>query len=616
MPTARSYIYSACSFALSKCCLAPCKNSMDTHEIHVQAPGPWGFRIFGGDGQPLIVAKVRNRSPAAEAGLKENDVLISINSHSCEHLDHKRAMEILDEAQGGLCLQVLRGTTNKQDISNAFRALSNQQNVNNESLEKIPLSSTENVHHESDIWKPREQQTSFKVTAQENVSITRNADESITMSVGMQYEKENTPPQPIFRVKQIGKVDEAVWKPATFQITQQQQQQQQPQQQHLSQTVPHPSNSFSQTSQFSYQEEPTSDHCDSFYSSDNFDFSYEADPSDNLIGKLTNRESTSDDGRSSPESAMRRKKIFADSAFYDDDQHKYPTIEEQIKMARRVAMSLTAPINNKARGHRMFVKRQQRSEKWTYSGGELHEKKEFDSDSHHFMQQPWEKTWSNIERSSDETPLNFGEIPVAPPLPANAWRAPVLPVGKGKEKESALSAEEFERMRLLEQKNTHDSINPQMCFNLAAALKSSKGKGGQIFAKRKARADKYIVDESNVALPATSPNKNYMAKILASTNFNQEVEETKRVDSGPPPNKLDTMISRKPKMTPWEAAASDPYNIEPAFEHLYGWKVPSPNEKSFTPAKVDVTQPPPTSDSPQPKLRQTNSQPTPSSTYG
>lgn len=155
--------------------------------------------------------------------------------------------------------------------------------------------------------------------------------------------------------------------------------------------------------------------------------------------------------------------IFADSAFYDDDQNKYPTIEEQIKMARRVAMSLTAPVNNKARGHRMFVKRQQRSEKWTYSGDKDNATSEITETENHFMKDPWEKTWSNVDKDS-EAPLNFGEIPVAPPISEKAWRAPVLPVGKNKEKESSLSAEEFERMRLLEQKNTHDSINPQMCF--------------------------------------------------------------------------------------------------------------------------------------------------------
>lgn len=165
-------------------------------------------------------------------------------------------------------------------------------------MEKLPLSSNENIHNGSNVWRPREP-TSFTVTAQDNVSITRNADESITMSVGLQYEKENTPPQPLFRVKQIGIADEAVWKPATVQLTQ-------PQQQQQSQTVCHSSTSFYQSPQFSHQE-PSSDHCDSFYSSDNFDLSYETEPADDILGKLTNRGSTSDDCRSSPESAMRKK---------------------------------------------------------------------------------------------------------------------------------------------------------------------------------------------------------------------------------------------------------------------------------------------------------------------
>jgi len=57
-------------------------------------------------------------------------------------------------------------------------------------------------------------------------------------------------------------------------------------------------------------------------------------------------------------------KIFADSSFYDEPQHKYPTIEEQIKMARRVAQSLTSPGNVKARGQRMFLRRKEKADHW------------------------------------------------------------------------------------------------------------------------------------------------------------------------------------------------------------------------------------------------------------
>ncbi len=57
-------------------------------------------------------------------------------------------------------------------------------------------------------------------------------------------------------------------------------------------------------------------------------------------------------------------KIYADSSFYDDPEAKYPTIEEQIKMARKVAMSLMSPANKKARGHKMFMKRVKKSSRW------------------------------------------------------------------------------------------------------------------------------------------------------------------------------------------------------------------------------------------------------------
>lgn len=55
------------------------------------------------------------------------------------------------------------------------------------------------------------------------------------------------------------------------------------------------------------------------------------------------------------------KKIFADSSFYDEPEHKYPTMEEQIKMARQVALSLSTADNVAARGQQMFRKRKEKA---------------------------------------------------------------------------------------------------------------------------------------------------------------------------------------------------------------------------------------------------------------
>jgi len=56
---------------------------------------------------------------------------------------------------------------------------------------------------------------------------------------------------------------------------------------------------------------------------------------------------------------------YADSSFYDDQSQIYPTVEEQMRMARRVAQSLTSPANRHTRGHRMFMKRREKSVEWT-----------------------------------------------------------------------------------------------------------------------------------------------------------------------------------------------------------------------------------------------------------
>jgi len=82
------------------------------------------------------------------------------------------------------------------------------------------------------------------------------------------------------------------------------------------------------------------------------------------LAKILQPPMDSDDSLPSSPGHFRKKKIYADSSFYADPQKKYPTIEEQIKMARRVALSLTAPQNKRARGHTMFVKQVEKSERW------------------------------------------------------------------------------------------------------------------------------------------------------------------------------------------------------------------------------------------------------------
>ena len=59
-----------------------------------------------------------------------------------------------------------------------------------------------------------------------------------------------------------------------------------------------------------------------------------------------------------------------------------------------------------------------------------------------------------------------------------------------------MSADELERMRLFADKSRHDAVPPQLCFNLAADLRRSTSRGGRMFAKRRANADQWTVENS------------------------------------------------------------------------------------------------------------------------
>ncbi|XP_072296355.1 synaptopodin 2-like protein [Eucyclogobius newberryi] len=74
---------------------------------------PWGFRLQGGAEQqkPLQVAKVRRRSKACRAGLKEQDELLSIGERRCSALSHAQAMSLLDLHSSTLQLRVKRPTS-------------------------------------------------------------------------------------------------------------------------------------------------------------------------------------------------------------------------------------------------------------------------------------------------------------------------------------------------------------------------------------------------------------------------------------------------------------------------------------------------------------------------
>ncbi|XP_026788986.3 synaptopodin 2-like protein isoform X1 [Pangasianodon hypophthalmus] len=99
---------------------------MVVEEITITLSGgaPWGFRLQGGAAhqRPLQVAKVRKRSKACRAGLREGDELVSINENSCEHMSHAQVMNFIDSIPGSLRIRVKRAPAGFQSVVLVARA--------------------------------------------------------------------------------------------------------------------------------------------------------------------------------------------------------------------------------------------------------------------------------------------------------------------------------------------------------------------------------------------------------------------------------------------------------------------------------------------------------------
>ncbi|XP_010862211.2 synaptopodin 2-like protein [Esox lucius] len=99
---------------------------MVAEEVIITLSGgpPWGFRLQGGaeHQKPLQVAKVRKRSKACRAGLREGDELLSINEQLCGSLSHAQAMAIIDSSPGILHIRVKRAPAGFQSVVLLTRA--------------------------------------------------------------------------------------------------------------------------------------------------------------------------------------------------------------------------------------------------------------------------------------------------------------------------------------------------------------------------------------------------------------------------------------------------------------------------------------------------------------
>ncbi|KAH0948879.1 hypothetical protein HN011_004366 [Eciton burchellii] len=156
----------------------------------------------------------------------------------------------------------------------------------------------------------------------------------------------------------------------------------------------------------------------------------------------------------------KNKKMFASSYFYAPT---HPTVEDQVELARRISHSLSDVKNVKSKGQSMYVNRKKRSVKWIHDGNGIEDE---------------EESITTIKK--DKLPLKCVMNPCGKVLDIHGIQAlgeevNIAPIPK----------------------------NPEKLFDIVRDLNNQKGRGAEIFAKRRKRSEKWVVDQEQPQTPNT-----------------------------------------------------------------------------------------------------------------
>lgn len=171
----------------------------------------------------------------------------------------------------------------------------------------------------------------------------------------------------------------------------------------------------------------------------------------------------------------------------------YPTIQEQVAMAKEISNFLESNQNKRSRGGRMFTKRKQRADEWTMNSQgqrrDIQQMTRYDSLSSGmpvFSMQKKEFGYNQVRHHPD--PIK-----------------------------SKINAAELEQIQHNQDSLCkHDSLPPNVAFDINQALATSQGKAGQFFERRKQRAEKYVVDENS--RKAWQPHGNNLTVLIDQTD--------------------------------------------------------------------------------------------------
>uniref|UniRef100_A0A336LUT1 CSON002456 protein n=1 Tax=Culicoides sonorensis TaxID=179676 RepID=A0A336LUT1_CULSO len=220
----------------------------------------------------------------------------------------------------------------------------------------------------------------------------------------------------------------------------------------------------------------------------------------------------------------KNRKLYASSAFWAPGVH--PTVEDQVELARRISHSLSDISNQRSKGQSMYINRKKRSVKWVHEA----DGEDGNPEQTSYSYTDTSNRVNDHEERSEQTEIT-SNVPKKVPL-----KLVMNPQGH------------IQDFSSLQKSDTLPILSPEP---IISALKVSKEKGAELFAKRRKKADKWIIDELNSEKSKPQFNNSSVSKSTTTTSSSSTtVQEsysssTKKIDEA-----IETISQSFNDMTP------------------------------------------------------------------
>ena len=171
---------------------------------------------------------------------------------------------------------------------------------------------------------------------------------------------------------------------------------------------------------------------------------------------------------------------YSDSYFYSNPSFNYPTVDDQKRLARVIANTLEGSDPDTSKFHKNKKKQSVSTEQSEFESNLPHESNFVEPSN-----MPAHNAFIYDEKIPEVIRKSIEQAERIDPV------------------RQVFATDEFKQKHFTSH-TTHTEMPPQAAMSLAAALHQSGGRGAQIFQKRKAKSEKWIVDDSTVRKPSFS----------------------------------------------------------------------------------------------------------------